>query len=82
MGWSSGDKSNVVGWAGSGGKVDGNSHGWVDENQGSNSSGAAGQAVMTAAELAAEAAKAEGNELRKYFYNSAYSFSKYGNRSC
>lgn len=66
MGWTSGDTSNLVGWAGSNGTATGNSHGWVDENQGSSSpGGSAGQTVMTAADLAAEAAKAEGRVRTK-----------------
>ena len=61
MGWSAGSNSNIVGWGGSGGKTGGNSHGWVDENQGSKpSGGAVGNAASSAVDIAAEAAKAEG----------------------
>jgi hypothetical protein len=62
MGWSAGSNSNIVGWGGSGGKTGGNSHGWVDENQGSKppSGGAVGNVASAAVNVAAEAAKAEG----------------------
>ena len=56
MGWTSGSKSNLVGWAGGNGNPGANSHGWVDEKGGSNQKGTAGQLV----DAVAEAAKAEG----------------------
>lgn len=52
MGWTSGSNSNIIGWSGSGGKPGANSHGWVNEHT--------TPKPLTAAEIAAEAAKAEG----------------------
>lgn len=70
MGWTSGSNSNIVGWGGSGGKTGGNAHGWVDENQGSKTpGGAVGSAAATAVDIAAEAAKAEGEKLSTETFN-------------
>ena len=60
MGWTSGSKSNLVGWAGGNGNPGANSHGWVDEKGGSNQKGTAGQLV----DAVAEAAKAEGKTFK------------------
>ena len=59
MGWTSGDKSTLVGWAGGNGNPGANQHGWVDE-KGSSQKGTAGQVV----DAVAEAAKAEGKPYR------------------
>ncbi|KAH3794720.1 hypothetical protein DPMN_148258 [Dreissena polymorpha] len=73
MGWSSGNTSNIMGWAGSNGNTSSNSHGWVDEKTGSSGSSsggvgaAAGQAVSTAVDMVAEAAKAEVKALANCF---------------